>query len=117
MNLSQVQLETIEEKDNTGSLLQAEEARLLRIIEAIQGINQSKEWSSLKTEVFDNLVNVLEKDLKTEAEKPDCSPSKLNRITGKLEWARKYADLTRLENEYRVQLTNTRLKLHGKQTD
>ena len=117
MNLSQVHVDLVEEKADIKPLLQAEEARLLRIIEALQGIGQSKEWRSLKTEVFDNLVNVLEKDLKTEAEKTDCDPSKLNRVTGKLEWARKYSDLTKLENEYRVQLQNTRLKLHGKQTD
>lgn len=118
MNLSQVQVDLADGfREDLGPRLQAEEARLLRISEAIQGIGQSKEWSTLKTEIFDTLVNVLEKDLKTEAEKMDCDPSKLNRITGKLEWARKYSDLSKLGNEYRVQLSNVRRNLNGKQTD
>lgn len=115
MNLSQVEVDlTPDPQEDLGPRLQAEEARLLKIIEALQGIVQSKEWSTLKTEVFDNLVNVLEKDLKTEAEKVDCNPMKLNRITGELTWAKKYANLEKLEAAYRVQLQNVRLKLHGK---
>ncbi len=118
MNLSQVHVDLSDDsREDPGPRLQAEEARLLKIIEALQGIGQSKEWSTLKTEVFDNLVNVLEKDLKTEAEKTDCAPSTLNRISGKLEWARKYSDLSKLENGYRVQLQNVRLKQNGKSTD
>lgn len=94
--------------------LRAEEARLLRIVEALQAIQSSKEWSSLKTEVFDNLVNVLDKDLRTEAERPDPSSNKLNRIMGKLEWARRYSDLGKFENEKRVELQNVRIQLYGK---
>lgn len=97
--------------------LSAEEARLVRIIDAIQKIQDSKEWSSLKTEVFDNLVNVLEKELKTEAEKSDPSTNKLNRIMGRLEWARRYSDLHKFENEKRVELQNIRQQLYGKKTE
>lgn len=115
MNLSQVTID-LSDKPETDikPKLQAEEARLLRIIEALRGILQSKEWSTLKTELFDNLVNVLEKDLRTEAEKPDPSANKLNRIMGKLEWARRYADLQKFESEKRVELQNIRLQIHGK---
>lgn len=103
-----------EHSDESAPRLRAEEARLLRIVEALQAVNGSKEWSSLKTEVFDNLVNVLEKDLRTEAEKTDPNPSKLNRIMGKLEWARRYSDLHKFENEKRVELQNVRQQLYGK---
>lgn len=115
MNNSQVfvDLSSKSNEDNAPKL-RSEEARLLRIVEALQVVNDSKEWSSLKTEVFDNLVNVLERDLRTEAEKPDPNPNKLNRIMGKLEWANRYSDLRKFENEKRSELQNVRLQLHGK---
>ncbi len=94
--------------------LRSEESRLTRILEAIQEVEGTKAWSTLKIEVFDNLVNVLEKDLKTEAEKPDPNPNRLNRITGEIKWARRYSDLSRFGNEKRVELQNIRIQLNGK---
>lgn len=115
MNLSQVQVGfDANPQEELQTKLHAEEARLLKIIEAIVEIQDSKAWSSLKTEVFDNLVNVLEKDLRTEARKEDASPAKLNRLSGELKWAERFSDLSKLESLYRVQLQNVRLKLHGK---
>lgn len=112
MNLAQIQLEN---ESSVGERYTAEEARLVRIIEAIQGIQSSKEWSTLKTEVFENLVNLLEKDLKNEAKKEDPDPKKLNRLSGELKWAEKYADLDKLEASYRTLLTSVRIKLNGKE--
>ncbi len=118
MNLSQVTVDLREEDNNKEVIpkLKAEEARLVRIIEALQRIKGTKEWSTLKTEVFDNLVNVLEKDISTEAKKEDPSPMKLNRLTGELKWASKYSDLNKLEEQYRVQLQGVR-KHYGKETE
>lgn len=118
MNNSQVLTDSQPEpSDDIAPKLRAEEARLLRIVEAIQGVQQTKEWSSLKTEVFDNLVNVLEKELRTEAKKDEPSPFKLNRISGELKWAERFSDFNKLENDYRVQLQNVRLRLHGKKPE
>lgn len=94
--------------------LREEEARVLRIVEAIRGVQDSVAWSTLKTELFDSLVNVLEKDIATEARKTETDVRKLNRLSGKLEWAEKYSDLSKLENRYMQELSNIRLKLNGK---
>jgi hypothetical protein len=119
MNLSQVQGDSLEDLGGAPQTeiiprLQAEESRLVRIIEAIQAVQQTKGWSTLKIEVFDNLVNVLEKDLRTEARKTDTDTNKLNRISGELAWAEKFSDLGKLESTYRFQLQNVRKQLHGK---
>ena len=115
MNNSQVFIDLKpESNEDVATKLRVEEARVLRIIEALDGIQDSKEWSSLKTEVFDNLVNVLEKELRTEAKKDEPSPLKLNRLSGELKWAERFADLNKLANSYRVQLKNIRQQLHGK---
>lgn len=115
MNLSQVTIDLQQEpEDNSEPRLRAEESRLVRIVEALQEVQSSKAWSSLKTEVFDNLVNVLEKGIKNEAKKEDPSPLKLNRLAGEVKWAERFSDLSKLENQYRGQLTNIRQQLHGK---
>jgi hypothetical protein len=115
MNNSQVFIDLHPEHDeNLVPKLRAEEARLLRIIEALQGVQKTKEWSSLKAEIFDNLVNVLERELRTEAKKDEPNTLKLNRLSGELKWADRFSDLDKLENTYRVQLQNVRQQLHGK---
>lgn len=115
MNLSQVQVDLEPTpREDLGPRLQAEEARLVRILESLQGIEQSKEWSTLKTEVFDSLVNVLERELRAEAKKDNPEPNKLTRLSGELKWAERFSDLSKLEQGYKVQLQAVRIKLHGK---
>jgi hypothetical protein len=97
---------TIEEEAN--ELVVAQEAKLIRIIEALQEIQQSKQWSTLKKDIFDGLVTSLEKEIRNEARSENPNPLKLTRLTGKLEWAERYSDLSKLENSYKVQLTNIR---------
>jgi len=111
MNNSQI---IIEPKD-TDELLRIQEARIIRIIEAIQGIQKMKEWQVLKEEIFDGLTHSLEKEIKNEARSENPNVLKLTRLSGKIEWAEKYADLSKLENNYRSQLVNIKLKLYGEQ--
>lgn len=89
------------------------EAKTLKIITALEEVEKSPAWSSLKEEVFQGLVVSLKKDLLHEAkqEKPDTE--KLNRLAGKLEWAEKYADLNKLAETHRLELTRIRKQLHG----
>lgn len=94
--------------------LQEEEAKILRVIEAVQVLKVSKEWSTLKTEVFDTLARVLESDLRDEAKKVDPDPKKLNRLSGELKWAERFSSLEKFEDDYRVKLKNIRLRLNGK---
>lgn len=119
MNNSSIRVSLNEDfnKEEVEQRYKTEEARLIRIIEAIQGLTRSKEWSTLKTEVFENLATVLEKDIKTEARKEDPEPKKLNRLSGELKWAEKFADLDKLENFYRLQLLNVRKQSNGKESE
>ena len=109
MNNSQ----TIETR-NPDELMKEEEARLVNIIEALQGIQKTKEWSTLKKDIFDRFALSLEKEIRNEARSENPNPLKLTRLSGKLEWAERYSDLSRLENYFKVQLTNLRIKLYGK---
>ena len=91
-----------------------EETSVIRVIEAIQKLKESREWSTLKTEIFDSLTENLKKDLFSEAQKPDTNPMRLNRLAGELSWAEKFSDLQKLEDRYKVELQRIRVRIqHG----
>lgn len=117
MNNSRIALDSIptEVVRDIKPQLREREQKLVNTLDALQKIGQTKEWSSLKTEIFDGLTARLEKELREEAKKEDPSSNKLNRIAGQIKWAERYSDLTKLEATYRVELSNVRLQLYGKQ--
>ena len=94
--------------------LREEEGKLVKIIEALSTIADSKEWGTLKNTVFDGVVETLEKQLKNEASKDDPDKMALAKINGQLVWARKYADLDALSHVFRLKLTQIRTELYGK---
>lgn len=96
-----------------GPTLREREGELLQIIASIQKVQSSKEWSSLKTYVFDGLTERLLKDILSEAKKENPDALKLNRLAGQLKWAEQYSDLLKLEERFRTELAQVRLKLHG----
>lgn len=89
------------------------EGQLLRILEAIAEVRDSKGWSTLTVEVFGSLVQSLERKLMGEAKEGSPDTQKLSRLAGQLEWAERYADLDKLEGVFRQELSNIRLK-YGK---
>ena len=98
---------TLEEKvDNTDTLMERE-GQVVKIIEALEGIKQSVEWSTLKSLVFDSRIESIERQLKSEAEKPKLDDSEIYRLQGKLYEAKKY-DLDKLIETYRVVLSQIR---------
>lgn len=120
MNNSKLAIDSIslqEEEPNVNRLpeLRKKEGELINIIDSLQKIQVMPEWSSLKTQIFDGLVTTLEKELRTEAKRDNPDSSKLNRLAGQLKWAEKYSDLSKLENVFRVELTNLRKILYGKE--
>lgn len=111
-----VEYATLSEEPKTDfvPVFREKEEGLIKIITAIQGVSASKEWSTLKDKVFDALVKNLLKDIQDEARKETPDTLKLNRLSGELKWAEKFSDLKKLENVYRLELTNVRTKLYGK---
>ena len=117
MNNSKLAMETVslsEEPRDNKPQLREREATLVRILTALKRIAETEDWSTLKNEVFDSLVNTLERDIKNEAKKELPDTNKLNRLAGQLMWAEKYADLTKLAEKYRTELTGIKLQLYGK---
>lgn len=117
MNNSKLAIESVgislESQIQNSDSLKEKEVKLTQWIDAIQKIHATNEWRSLK-EVFDPLSESLHKQILAEAKKPNPDTNKLNRLSGELRWAERYADLQKLAGEFRVELTNIRLKLYGK---
>ena len=117
MNNSKLAMDSVplseEPRPDNKPQLREQEGRLVRILTSIKLVSESGEWSTLKIEIFDSLVNSLERDLKAEAKKETPDTNKLNRLSGQLIWADRYADLSKLENKYRVELQGIRLQLYG----
>lgn len=109
MNNASISLKTPE---SVQELTQEREAKLVRTIQAVEDILGSKSWSTLKEEIFDDLLSKLERELKEEARKENPDTNKLNRITGEMKWAERFADLTKLENTLRVELQGIRKRNH-----
>ncbi len=108
MNNSKIAFEKVslsldQEPTNT-EYLKDREAELVRIIEAVERINQSDDWKTLKLLVFGGVVESLEKKLRLESEKSDLDISEIHKIQGQLAWARKYADLNKLNEVFRTEL-------------
>lgn len=87
------------------------EATLVKLIETLRRVAVSEDWSSLKKELFDGVVETLERQLKSEAEKDKPDTQTLAKISGQLVWARKYSDLRKLSDIFMVELTNVRKQI------
>lgn len=117
MNNSKFAIENVlsnEETIDRKPILREKEGELMKIIDTIQKIEKTKEWSTLKEKIFDSLSEKLLKEIQSEARKENPDTLKLNRLAGQLIWSEKFSDLSKLENDFRVQLTNIRKLLYGK---
>jgi hypothetical protein len=101
-------------KVDRAPILRQREGELITILDSLKAIQASKEWSSLKNLIFDELAKSLSKELRSEARADNPNVLKLRFIAGQIKWAEKYADLKKLEDTYRLELTNVRIQLYGK---
>jgi hypothetical protein len=121
MNNSFIALDNLEPIDKPQEIdrspwLRQKEVELIKIIEALQRVNVSEDWSTLKSHIFEGVVEKLEKDMLDEAKKDSPDLSKLASLKGQFVWAKKYSDLDSLAQAFKVELQGIRqtLKNYGK---
>lgn len=100
-----------QEKPNS-TPLREREAKLMRVLESLGALSQSNEWSTLKTELFDEVLESIEKKMRVEAGKAEISTPELYRLQGERKWAKRYADPISLIQNYRVELAHIRKQLN-----
>ena len=115
MNNSKIAFDNIEEetKDKL-SFLQKQQGEFSQIVEAINRVEASQDWQKLKRLVLDGVVTTLEKKVASEASKEEVNTPELYRLQGQLTWARKYADLSKFAEFFRVQISNLKNQINGK---
>lgn len=115
MNNSKLTIEQFnldnQEPDRT-PWLKDREATLVRIVETLRRVAQSEDWSSLKKLLWDDVVETLERQQKSEAEKDKPDLANLAKINGQLVWARKYSDLQKLADIFMVELNSVKKQLN-----
>lgn len=100
------------EKQPDVSLLREREAKLVRLIESFHALSESKEWSTLKEELFEGALQSIENRLKTEADKPEVSLPEIYRLQGERKWVKRYADPVSLVERYRIELAHIRKQIN-----
>ena len=93
--------------------LKEREAHLVKVLEAIKGVVETREWSSLKTLIFDSRLEETRKAIFLEARKETPNLQILAKLNGKYEEVRKYANLHEFAKTLEQELTSLRLKIHG----
>lgn len=100
-----------EDKVDNAPILRKREVELASIIAVIESLAESNDWKSLKKLVLDGVVESLEKRLSNEANKAELNSPEIYRLQGQLTWAKKYADIIKLSQAYRIELVNIRKQL------
>ena len=106
-------MNTLQEEQVSPEPFKEREAKLTKILEALREVSKTSAWSSLKSELFDELPASLEKQISVEAKKLNPDTNKLNRLTGELKWAERFSDLQKLEDSFRVELQSVRKQIYG----
>lgn len=71
---------------------------LVKIIEALQGLEKSEEWATLRELVFDKELDSIERQLLNASKEMPLDTAKLYKLQGELFQARKYELNSFIEN-------------------
>jgi len=113
MNNSQLIVENVDMEIptpvDTTPILRENAIKLEKIIDAFDKINGSIYWKLLQSEVFDGVLEALQRRMRNEKD-----PNQLFKLQGQIAWAEKFSNLPKLAEVYRKELTNItkQLKKH-----
>lgn len=91
--------------------LREEQTRITNLILAIERLDKSAEWQTVKELLLDGLVEKLKRQVQTEALAPEVSQNNLYRLQGELKWARKYADLNEFASTLKTELEGIKKRI------
>ena len=94
---------------DTTPLLREKAVKLGKIVEAFDKISESTYWEILKEEIFNGVLESLQRKMRVETE-----PRELFRLQGQMVWAEKYCNLAKMAEIYRKELVNISNQLTNK---
>src|SRR3990167_9323991 len=81
-------------------ILRQRETAIARIIEAINEVASSESYQVLKRELFDGLVETIEREIRRENNQKNIDLPTLYRLQGQYAWAKKYSDFQTLRDAF-----------------
>jgi len=112
ISIENIALELETPVDNTVHF-RKKEAELIKIIEALSKVIESKDWQFLQDTVFNGVVENLKREREFEVDKQPLNGPKIHNLNGQIKWAKKYLDLSSLALIYKQELVNVRKQLNG----
>ena len=86
--------------------------KLVRMIEALVSLSGSPEWSTLKEELFDGVLETIDVQFRLEVQKAEVSLPALYRLQGQRHFAQTYAQPASLVAKWRAELDNIKKQLN-----
>lgn len=97
--------------DEAKALLREEQARLVKLIEALVKLDKSEEWNTLKELVYDKSLLAIERQLLQEALSKDIKTEKLYHLQGQWAWAKQFCDVNRFVVTLKQQLEEIKKRI------
>ncbi len=103
---------TLTIKEQVQTRYEEKRVELVKIIEAFEKLEESKEWQTVKELVFNKSLESIEKLIMSESIMPVIDEHKLYRLQGEWMWAKKFTDINRYIETTKKQLADIKTKLH-----
>lgn len=97
--------------EETKALYRQEQDRLIRIIEAFEGLEKTEEWKTLKELVFSKSLDAIQRQILNESLSRVIDTEKLYKLQGEYAWATQYVQTGRFVETCRKQLAEIKRKL------
>ena len=97
--------------DEIKKLLREKQTELINIISALDKLEQSKEWQTIKELVFNKSLLAIERQIQNEALAIKIDTDKLYKLQGEWAWSKQYVDTARFISTLKKQLEDIKLKL------
>lgn len=104
-------LDRIELSEETKALLREKQTELVKIIDALSKLENSKEWGILKDLIFDKALAGIERQILNIALAKDIDVNALYKLQGEWAWSKHYNDLRQFGEVLKKQLEDIKSKL------
>ena len=105
------ELDKIEMTEEVKVILRQEQARLIKLIDALVKLEKSQEWAVLKELVFDKSLEAIQRQITSEALAVTIDINKLYKLQGEWAWAKQYSDTNRFVDTLKKQLEDIKKRL------
>lgn len=97
--------------EQTRATLEERRSQHAKILEALEKLEKSEEWNTLKELVFNEALSIIDRSLLNEALKPNLDVAKIHILQGERNWAKRYFDIKRFADFHKTLLEELNNKL------